>query len=142
MKENILSFDFGLKKIGVAIGHYLTFARPLPEIKAINGIPNWFFIEKILKEWEPKIAIVGLPLNMDGTNQLMTFKAKKFAKSLKNFFKLQVQMCDERLTTREAYTNYFKNNVKVRIFKKNHLNLHSFAAVIILNSWLNNMKKF
>ena len=136
MKENILSFDFGLKKIGVAIGHYLTFAQPLPVIKAINGTPDWFLIQKILTEWEPKIVIVGLPLNMDGTNQAITFKAKKFAQHLKNFFKLQVEMHDERLTTREVYTNH--NHVKFHILKKN--NLHSFAAVIILNSWLNNIK--
>ena len=54
-------------------------ARPLPAIKAQDGTPDWNLIERLLKEWQPDEIIVGLPLNMDGTEQPLTARARKFA---------------------------------------------------------------
>ncbi len=70
MSGTLLAFDFGTKSIGVAIGQRITgTARPLPAIKAQDGTPDWTLIERLLKEWQPDEIIVGLPLNMDGTEQ-------------------------------------------------------------------------
>lgn len=72
-----LAFDFGTKSIGCAIGQSITgTAQALPAFKAQDGIPNWEAIEKCLKEWKPDVVIVGLPLNMDGTEQDLTLDRK------------------------------------------------------------------
>ena len=79
MTRTLLGFDYGLKNIGVAVGQDLTqTANPLTVIKARDGIPNWDDIEALITEWQPKLLIVGLPLNMDGTEQQMTTAARKF----------------------------------------------------------------
>ena len=80
MSGTLLAFDFGTKSIGVAVGQRITgTARPLPAIKAQDGTPDWNIIERLLKEWQPDEIIVGLPLNMDGTEQPLTARARKFA---------------------------------------------------------------
>ncbi len=77
MSGTFLGFDFGTKSIGVAVGQRITAtARPLPALKAQDGKPDWNVIEKLLKEWQPEAVIVGLPLNMDGTEQPLTARAR------------------------------------------------------------------
>ena len=81
--RSIMGFDYGTKSIGVAIGQELTgTAQPLRAIKANDGIPNWDDIDKLLKEWQPDLLVVGLPLNMDGTEQEITVRARKFGNRL------------------------------------------------------------
>lgn len=71
--RTIIAFDFGTKSIGAAVGGELTgSARALPAFKAQDGSPDWLKIEKLLKEWQPDLVVVGLPLNMDGTEQPVT----------------------------------------------------------------------
>jgi putative transcription antitermination factor YqgF len=68
-----LAFDFGTKSIGVAVGQTITgTAQPLAAIKANDGIPNWDTITELHAQWQPTAMLVGLPLNMDGTEQEMT----------------------------------------------------------------------
>ncbi len=87
MSGTLLAFDFGTKSIGVAIGQRITgTARPLTAIKANDGTPDWTQFEKLLKEWQPELVVVGLPLNMDGTNQPLTDRARKFANRLHGRF--------------------------------------------------------
>ncbi len=65
--RSVLAFDYGTKSIGVAIGQELTgTATPLAALKAKDGIPSWDAIEKILKEWQPDLVVVGLPLDLEG----------------------------------------------------------------------------
>ena len=87
MSGTLLAFDFGTKSIGVAVGQRITgTARPLPAIKAQDGTPDWNLIERLLKEWQPDEIIVGLPLNMDGTEQPLTARARKFANRIHGRF--------------------------------------------------------
>ena len=66
--KTVLGFDFGTKSIGVAIGQEITAsATPLLSIKAVDGIPNWDELLKIIKQHQPNLFLVGLPLNMDDT---------------------------------------------------------------------------
>ena len=66
--QTVLGFDYGTKSIGIAIGQAITgSANPLMSIKAVDGIPNWDDIGKLIQEWQPDLVVVGLPLNMDGT---------------------------------------------------------------------------
>ena len=69
-ERTLLGFDFGTRSIGVAIGQEITgSAQPLRALKANDGIPSWEEIGKLLGEWQPDLLVVGLPLNMDGTEQ-------------------------------------------------------------------------
>jgi len=84
---NILSFDFGTKNIGVAVGQHLTAtAYPLNSISVKQGNSHWYLIKKLIIEWQPDTIIVGLPLNIDGSQQIITKKAKKFAELIKKNF--------------------------------------------------------
>lgn len=104
----ILAFDFGTKSIGVAVGQSLTqSASPLPALKANEGKPNWDLLEKLLQTWQPKFCVVGLPLNMDGTEQPLTQLARKFANRIHGRFGIQVVLQDERLTTVSAREEIF-----------------------------------
>lgn len=106
--RTIIAFDFGTLSIGIAIGQEITAtARPLTALKAKDGKPNWLEIEKILQEWQPELAIVGLPLNMDGTEQPISNQARKFANRLHGRFGIKVTLHDERLTTIEARAQLF-----------------------------------
>lgn len=103
MSGTFLGFDFGTKSIGVAVGQRITAtARPLPALKAQDGKPDWNVIEKLLKEWQPEAVIVGLPLNMDGTEQPLTARARNFANKIHGRFGVAILLHDERLSTVEA----------------------------------------
>ncbi|MCA1178243.1 MULTISPECIES: Holliday junction resolvase RuvX [unclassified Pantoea] len=131
--ETLLGFDFGTKSIGVAVGQQLTgTARALTALKAQDGIPDWNLIGKLLKEWQPDYVVVGLPLNMDGTEQPLTERARKFANRLHGRFGVRVEMQDERLSTVEARADLFERG-GFRALQKGQVD--SQSAVIILEDW-------
>lgn len=128
-----LAFDFGTKSIGCAIGQSITgTAQALPAFKAQDGIPNWEAIEKCLKEWKPDVVIVGLPLNMDGTEQDLTLRARKFANRLQGRFGVNVHLQDERLTTTQARSEIFERG-GFKSLKKGKID--GVSACLILESW-------
>ncbi len=128
-----MGFDFGTKSIGIAIGQELTgSASSLKAVKAQDGIPNWDHIAVQVKEWQPDLMVVGLPLNMDGTSQEVTFKAKKFANRLHNHYGIPVQTQDERLTTADAKARLFEHGGSKNLGKGN---VDNMSAVIILESF-------
>ncbi|WWO95550.1 MAG: Holliday junction resolvase RuvX [Candidatus Dasytiphilus stammeri] len=138
MSKILLAFDFGTRSIGVAVGQTLTnTATPLlPSIKVNKGRPDWIKIKKLILEWSPEIIIVGLPINMDGSEQVLTIQTRFFSKKLYNIFNIPVHLYDERLTTVEAKNQLFLNR-GYRGLKKS--NIDSFAAVLILESFLLNI---
>ena len=129
----ILSFDFGTKSIGIAVGQQITSsASPVKSIKAHDGQPNWDTVEAIIKEWQPNLLVIGLPLNMDGSEQPMTLKAKKFANQLHGRFGLPIHLQDERLTTTDARTRLFELG-GYKALKKDQVD--AISAVLILESY-------
>ena len=133
MSGTLLAFDFGTKSIGVAVGQRITgTARPLPAIKAQDGTPDWNIIERLLKEWQPDEIIVGLPLNMDGTEQPLTARARKFANRIHGRFGVEVKLHDERLSTVEARSGLCEQG-GYRALNKGKVD--SASAVIILESY-------
>jgi putative Holliday junction resolvase len=132
--RTILAFDFGTKSIGVAVGQEVTgTASPLPALKARDGIPDWDLIETLYKDWLPDLVVVGLPLNMDGTEQQMTHRARKFANRLHNRFKVKVEVCDERLTTTDAKAMLFELGGYKKLTKDK---VDSVSACVIFASWI------
>ncbi len=132
--KNYLCFDFGLKRFGVAIGtDLLKTASELKPISAKDGIPDWAVIEELVNSWKPAGFVVGLPLNMDGTQSELSIRATKFGKRLKGRFNKPVEMMDERLSSFEA-----KALVKEKMNKYINFGDHSVdgaAACLILESW-------
>lgn len=129
----VLGFDFGTTRIGVAIGQSLTGqGRPLSPLKANDGIPNWDQISHIVNEWQPDAFIIGLPLNMDGTENEMCQRARKFAKRLHGRYNRPYHMMDERLSSYEAKGHVIAQGGN-RNFKENSVD--GLAAQMILESW-------
>jgi putative Holliday junction resolvase len=133
--RTVLGFDFGMKNIGVAVGQELTHtANPLTVIKAREGIPNWDHIQTLIDEWQPQQLIVGLPLNMDGTEQEMTAAARRFGNRLNGRFHLPVEWQDERLSTFEALDEL---GIRSKMQSNNRDDVDRISAQLILQSWLN-----
>lgn len=134
LQLTVLGFDFGMRRIGVAVGQLITqSATPLTILKAVNGTPNWQEVKKIIETWKIGALVVGIPYNMDGTSQFTTVEARNFAEQLEEKFQLPVYLVDERLTTKEAGAIYHEQR---RYDRKAHATLDSIAAKIILESWL------
>ncbi|WP_447527299.1 Holliday junction resolvase RuvX [Vreelandella sp. TE19] len=129
----ILAFDYGTRRIGLSVGNeLLRSARELEPLTARDGIPDWQRVEALLKEWQPGLLVVGLPLNMDGSESAMSTRARKFGNRLHGRFGHPVEMVDERGSTREAKAiareaghrgNYREESVD------------GIAAVLILEGW-------
>lgn len=132
--QTLLGFDFGTKSIGVATGQMITAtAQPIDAIKANDGIPNWDIVEKVITEWQPDLVVIGLPLNMDGTEQLITQRAKKFANRLNGRFGVKIALQDERLTTASAKEFIFERGGFKALDKGK---VDSISAALILESWM------
>ncbi|MDO8343413.1 MAG: Holliday junction resolvase RuvX [Cellvibrio sp.] len=134
MIKTLLAFDYGTKNIGVASGQTITrSANSQPPLKAKDGIPDWTQIEKLLKEWQPDLVLVGLPLNMDDSESELSTRARKFANRLHGRFGVKVEMVDERLSSFEAKSEVMGRGGS-RDYKNNPVD--SIAARLILESWL------
>ena len=135
LKNNIyLGFDFGYKRIGVAVGQVITLhANPLATIKAKNGIPEWNNIAAIIDRWQPVALIVGLPVHIDGSEQYTAKAARAFAAQLTAHFSLPTNLVDERLTTVDARAQLFASGGYRKIV---NTEVDGIAACIILEQWL------
>ncbi len=112
----------------------MAIATPLTEIRAKDGVPDWQQVGKLIAEWQPKKLIVGLPLNMDGSESHLSQRARKFGNRLEGRFGLKVVMVDERLTSRSA-----KEEMTDLGHKGNYKNkpVDSVAACLILEQYFN-----
>jgi putative holliday junction resolvase len=129
-----LGFDYGTKKIGVAVGQLLTrSASPLSMIYRVKDEIDWASIGTLIQQWRPFALVVGIPVHMDGQTQWITQQATAFALALKDRFKLPVYVTDERLTSVEARAQVFEEG-GYKALKKTAID--SLAAKLILEQWL------
>jgi putative Holliday junction resolvase len=135
MQEQILlGFDFGTKRIGVAVGQTVTqTARPLTTVPAKEGVPQQGVIQKIIKTWQPDALVVGVPCHMDGSEQAITRSARQFIVWLKQEFQLPVYEMDERLSTKDARRNLFQEG-GFKALQDGQVD--RVAAQLILQNWL------
>lgn len=120
-----MAFDFGTKRIGVAVGQKITgTATPVTVVKARDGKPEWQVIDRLVEEWKPAVFVVGLPINMDGTESDMSKAAARFGRRLHGRYGIRIELVDERLSTFEA-----------REFETPE-QLDAIAAKLILETWL------
>jgi len=138
MSKHALAFDFGTKSIGVAQTNLDTLSitsicSELPPLKAQEGIPNWQQLESLLKQWQPHIIIVGLPVKMDGSDMEITRRARKFGNRIHGRFGYQVAFIDETLSTKSAKNEAYERGHRGNFAKAP---VDSIAARLILESWL------
>jgi len=134
-----LGFDFGLKRIGVASGQLTTCtATALTILPAKDGIPDWAQIDVLIKEWQPVALIVGMPLTMQDTEQLLTHCARRFAKRLTARYQLPIHLVDERLSSRAAKEQLYETGGRRAVKGKA---VDNVAAQIILEQWLRQAAK-
>lgn len=127
----LIAFDFGMRRIGVAVGQTITAsATPQPLLLAKEGQPCWQSIAELIRKWSANALVVGLPCNMDGTDQLITTSARQFADHLKSRFRLPVYLVDERLTTKTAKSTLAEKGKLAKAV------VDSYAAKLILEDWL------
>jgi putative Holliday junction resolvase len=125
----VLSFDFGTRRIGVAIGEpLLGRARALTTIEGEANDHRFAAIAQLIAEWQPARLVVGLPLSLDGTPHEMTARCRRFAHQLEGRFRLPVAMVDERLSSAEAEAG-------MRGGRKDKAAIDAEAARIILQDW-------
>ena len=129
----VLAFDFGTHVIGVAVGQSISqTAQALPPLKAKDGIPHWDEIGKTITEWQPDQLVVGLPLNMDGSEGELTPLCRKFGNRLRERFQLPVEFMDERLSSFAARQEVIAQGQRLDVRKRP---VDSIAARLILESW-------
>ena len=132
----ISAFDFGTQKTGMAVGSsIIESATPLALFPMKDGIPNWDELLKIIKQHQPNLFLVGLPLNMDDSESELSTRARKFARRLRHQTNIETLMVDERLTTREARDELDHYHAQGRAKK---LAADSIAAALFIESWYRN----
>ena len=135
----ILGFDFGLRRIGVAIGQTATHTASSLETVDHRREPDWIAITRLVKEWKPATLLVGLPLGPDGEETDMSKAARRFGAALQKRFSLKVAYADERLSSRAAEDRFVEMRASGRARRKDANQLDAMAAQIILENWLQSL---
>jgi putative Holliday junction resolvase len=134
----VLAFDYGLRRIGVAVGNVLTStAEGLRTLPARHGEPDWPEIERCIADWRPGILVVGVPYNMDGTAGSLTGRVKSFAAELAGRTGLTVETVDERLSSREAEETLRRKRRDGTLPRRiRREDIDREAACVLLRQWL------
>ena len=128
----LLGFDFGLQRIGVAVGQELTgTATALTTVRSRNGKPDWDMITELIGTWRPDALVVGLPLHADGSESGFTRSVKRFILQLEDRYKLPVHTMDERLSSHAATQDKDEGRHELK-----SRGIDAVAAKEILSSWL------
>jgi len=118
----VLAFDFGVRRIGIAIANSVTHeARPLTTVDAAGSVGPWAAIGKLIADWQPARLVVGLPLHPDGTPHEMTARCERFARQLEGRYRLPVERVDERYSSAVA---------------AGAVDVDAAAAALILQQWI------
>lgn len=133
IEGRVMGFDFGLKRIGIAVGQTLS-ATASPETTLISrdGVPDWEAISQLIALWQPRALVVGLPMRLDGSEQPFTQNARKFGQRLHGRYQKPVFFIEEQLSSHEA-------EQRLKSAAGSHQKLDAHAAQIILENWLNTL---
>jgi len=135
----ILGFDFGFRRIGVAVGQCATFTASCLETVSHHGAPDWKAIDRLVREWKPQLFVIGLPLNQAGEETEMSRAARHFGKSLSERYSLECEYVDERLSSRAAQERFVELRASGNLKRKDASKLDAMAARIVLENWLHSI---
>ncbi|MGH8090306.1 MAG: Holliday junction resolvase RuvX [Rudaea sp.] len=135
----VLGFDYGARRIGVAVGNALTATARALEVIA-NGAqgPDWPRVDALMREWRPQILLVGLPLTMEGEEQKNSAAARAFAAQIGARCKLPTRLVDERLSSHAAAQRFAQRRAAGQARRKHAAALDAVAAEVIVEQWLQN----
>jgi len=136
--EVVLAFDYGSRRIGVAVGQTLTgTASPAGTIAAHDTGPDWQGLGERVRAWAPVRLVVGLPYNMDGSETTLTAACRTFGDELARRFGLPVEFVDERLTSAAAHDELREaRRAGARSRRVRREDIDANAARLILETWL------
>jgi putative Holliday junction resolvase len=133
----VLAFDFGLRRIGVACGDTVSRTASALEAVPVNFRgPRWEVITTLMRDWQPDMAVVGLPYNVDGSDSSMTGAARAFAAELARRYTMEVALVDERYSSLEAESRLKsarESGLRRRRVAK--ADVDAAAACVILERW-------
>ena len=136
LPATVLAFDFGLRRIGVAVGQTVTgSASPLGVVANSNTGPDQARIAALIDEWRPSRLVVGLPLHADGSEGSMVEAVREFAGTLERHA-LPVDYCDERLSSREAEQTLKRARQAGSRGRVSKTDVDAAAAVVIAERYL------
>lgn len=135
MTATYLAFDYGRRRLGVAVGGARSGRpQPLKVLPCPGGRPDWRALDALVAEWAPAALVVGLPLDMDGAANSLTRAARRFGRALGQRYNRPVHMVDERLTTRSARAALTASGVSAPRMRRQAID--HWAACEILNTFL------
>lgn len=135
----LLAFDYGRRRIGVAVGNTLTRqALALITLDADDSGPDWPRIAALLEEWRPAQLVVGVPYNAGASGETIAAEAQRFARRLAGRFGLPVEVVDEQLSSAEAHARLKAERRAGRRGRIANKDIDSAAAAVILQDWLDN----
>lgn len=133
----VLGFDYGLRRIGVAVGQRITgTASAIAVVRNADNGPDWPACDTLVRTWRPQALVVGLPLARDGHDQPMTHAAREFAATLEARYALPVHLADERFTSRAADAEFVAARKAGLARRKDAAMLDAQAARRIVEQWL------
>jgi len=128
--QSVMGFDYGIKRIGVAIGQTLTAtASPVCIIYVKNQQVNWSEIDALIQEWRPDLFVIGLPRHADGSDSNSTLAVQHFCEQLRKRYTIPTSLIDETLSSIAAI-----ERMSTKSKRKNH-SVDAIAAQIILETW-------
>jgi putative Holliday junction resolvase len=134
----VLSFDYGLRRIGVAVGNTLTgTAEALATVAAQDGRPDWPALDRLIADWRPAAIVAGVPYNARGGETRLATAALRFADELGDRYGIEVYRVDERLTSREAEDSFRelrRSGAKAKRVRRGEIDRE--AARLLLLQWL------
>jgi len=137
----ILAFDFGLRRIGVAVGQSTTGTASSLETVQNGRRPDWVALDRLLRDWQPGLLLVGVPLGADGEETPMSAAARSFGAALRERYGLEVAFADERLSSLAAQQQFAEQRAAGRSRRKHAARLDAMAARIILESWMQSRRE-
>lgn len=127
--QTLLSFDFGEKRIGVAVGQTISrTAQPLTILQVHNGKIDWQGISRLIEDWQPDALIVGMPTNYAGELFGLAERVRRFCRQLDGRYHRPVHTMNENLSSKEARNRLTKKSLRDP--------LDAYAAQVILESWI------
>ena len=133
---NVLGFDVGSRRIGVALGSGLTGARALAVVEVRADGPDWAALARLQAEWRPVGLVVGDPLTLEGGDQPNRKRARAFARQLHERWRLPVVMVDERSSSVEAAQRFARDRAAGRKRRRDAEALDAVAAAVIVERWM------
>lgn len=132
-----MAFDFGLKRTGVAVGNINTLsANPECTLISKDEKPDWQGISKLIEEWKPRILVVGMPQELDGSESPLKKRIERFCNQLHGRYNLKVEQENEQFTSIEASRRLKELRQAGRKKKVSKEEIDMIAAMIILENWM------